>query len=87
MVEVVVQMLMIFVLLVFANGRGLLVRRAKVRLPRSFPTHRRQRNQLLQIFFLASRACRFRRSTKDQVLKTVSALPALVLIDRHERSL
>lgn len=87
LIEMIMQPLMFGVLLLFPHRAGLLMGGAEVRLARPFRTHGRQRDELLQILAPAARTLRRRRRRQQQVFKTIPAAPALILVDRHERSL
>src|SRR5579863_97343 len=82
-----VQVLVVLMLLVSADDVGPFARGAEIGLPSCFRTYGAQRDQLLQIFLIARGALRGGSRRENQVLKTMSAAPALVFIDRHERSL
>jgi len=87
MIKVIVQVFVFLVLLFFPNPRRLLVGGIEVRFSRAFRAHGNQRDQLREIVRVASRAFRRRRGRPNQIVKTVTALPALVFVDWHERSL
>jgi hypothetical protein len=82
-----VQIRVLLSLSVTADGRSLRMRGTEIRLPCGFRTNRAQRDELLQILVPAGRAFRRGRRMQHQILEPVSALPAFVFKDWHERSL
>ena len=62
--EMLVQVLMVFVLFILAHGGGPFLRRLQIGLPRRFRTDRAQGDELLQILLVARRA--FRRGGRGE---------------------